>query len=529
MLFDLIAATLLFLVLFNLCFVLWAWYITRGTKVSGGDDGSPGGKSDAGDGPSAEDSARAEPPTFLIKPFVQFGTASGAAQAPGALTSLEILWHSQDEPQAKWTVALEFSKKTRGLLFMHRFLTPEVRHVRIPGGGLEAPASKQYRAVVTGLMHDEHFIYRIFKDGVLVFESEAQAAADADRPYRFVAVGDIGEGRPGQKKIAYQIWKNKPEFVAVPGDIAYKRGRVSEYLEKFFPIMNHDQASPETGAPLLRSIPFMSCGGNHDFGRPDLTDVPDFDRFPDLFGYFIFWSQPLNGPQVGAHGNSFQKLIGGNERQKAFLEAAAGRYPLMANFSFDYGNAHWLVLDANPYMDWTDKELQDWVERDLKSTTKTWKFVMYHQPAFTSHSRHRKEQRMRLVHDIFERNGVDIVFMGHAHWYERMYPLSFKMANPAIKSGEVNPIGDVDGEFVLDKDFDGTTNKKPKGIIYLITGGGGAKLQQVDLPPSGWMPFTHKLVFDRHSFSVIDVADRMLTLRQIDEDGVEIDAFTIAK
>ena len=27
----------------------------------------------------------------------------------------------------------------------------------------------------------------------------------------------------------------------------------------------------------------------------------------------------------------------------------------MTNFSFDYGNAHWTVIDSNPYVDWTDK------------------------------------------------------------------------------------------------------------------------------------------------------------------------------
>ena len=38
----------------------------------------------------------------------------------------------------------------------------------------------------------------------------------------------------------------------------------------------------------------------------------------------------------------------------------------MANFSFDYGNAHWTVLDANATVDWTDRELQEWVAKDLE-------------------------------------------------------------------------------------------------------------------------------------------------------------------
>ena len=30
----------------------------------------------------------------------------------------------------------------------------------------------------------------------------------------------------------------------------------------------------------------------------------------------------------------------------------------MANFSFDYANAHWIVLDSNPYVDWTEPSLR---------------------------------------------------------------------------------------------------------------------------------------------------------------------------
>ena len=37
----------------------------------------------------------------------------------------------------------------------------------------------------------------------------------------------------------------------------------------------------------------------------------------------------------------------------------------MANFSFDFGNSHWTVLDANSYVDWTNRELQAWVAADL--------------------------------------------------------------------------------------------------------------------------------------------------------------------
>jgi hypothetical protein len=72
-------------------------------------------------------------------------------------------------------------------------------------------------------------------------------------------------------------------------------------------------------------------------------------------------------------------------------------------------------------------------------------------------------------------------------------------------------------------------NTRPQGVINITTGGGGAKLQIEDLPKDGWAPFTHKLISHKHSFSVVDVSSSKVTLRQISEDGEELDRFVITK
>lgn len=43
------------------------------------------------------------------------------------------------------------------------------------------------------------------------------------------------------------------------------------------------------------------------------------------------------------------------------------------------------------------------------------------------------------------------------------------------------------------------------------------------------MPYTEKVVGDRHSFTLCDVDGGKLSVRQIDEDGVEVDAFVVTK
>ena len=206
----------------------------------------------------------------------------------------------------------------------------------------------------------------------------------------------------------------------------------------------------------------------------------------------------------------------------------------MANFSFDYGNAHWTILDCNPYVDWADPALRAWVEKDIASAkSATWRFVAFHHPGFNSSREHVNDQQMRLLADIFEKNKVDVVFSGHVHNYQRTYPLTFaakKNAEGTLKGVEEQS-GAVAGAWTLDKEFDGVTKTKPNGVLYLITGGGGAHLynpEQQDKPDT-WQPFTCKYVADVNSLTAVDVNGKTLTFRQISATGKELDHFTVTK
>jgi hypothetical protein len=515
-----IAALLMLLLFFDICFAIYVVLAIRRINAQ-----SPTPRAESKSGTDSNDFT-GEQPVFLVKPYLQLGTAPGDR----GNESLEIRWFAPSKPEDNWSVEIRLSKALRGS-FKRLWLTPVQSAVTFLEHEEAIPDEQtQFHCNVQNLLPGEKFEYEVWKNGVPVFASYATARKDASQPYRFVAVGDMGEGKPEQLKVAHQISRFAPDFLAMPGDIAYKRGRVSEYLRKYFPFMNAERSSPNAGAPLLRMIPSFSCLGNHDYGRPDLIDVPDLDDFPDLFGYFIFWSQPLNGADCSLTSTNCQKLIGEKENQDRFLQGALGRYPRMASFSYDYGNSHWLILDSNSNVDWTNKDLQEWVRKDLSSSKATWKFVMFHQPPFTSHGKHGKEQRMRLMTRIFEECGVDVVFNGHAHLYERSYPLKFTVS-PKADGSLIGADGSVDGTWLLDRKFDGINVTKPEGVIYVVTGAGGAKLQEQHLPPSGegWLESTCKHVAELHSFTVCDVDGSTLTLRQISLEGDELDRLVITK
>jgi hypothetical protein len=463
--------------------------------------------------PIAADAQTVSP--FLQKPYLQLGDNPSLQKSE----RLQTLWQTIDE-DSDWQVDIQAAGSSE----WKRMATPISRRVAISG----IEPHRVWKATLDGLKPGAPFTYRILKAGNPVFQATGVARKAANQPVRFVVFGDCGQDTPGQKAIAYQTMLTKPDFVFITGDIVYGSGRISEYRTKYFPIYNADESSPTIGAPLTRSIPFLSSPGNHDILNAN------FEKSPDTMAYFYYWSQPLNGP-IGATGApSTNTLTGPEENRKAFLAASGENYPRMANFSFDYGNAHWTILDANSYVDWTDSALRAWVEKDLEKAKKaTWRFVAFHQPGFNSSYSHFAEQRMRLMSDIFEKGKVDIVFNGHVHNYQRSYPMRFKIYPSAYDESQKarRADGPIAGEWTLDKTFDGDRNAKPDGVLYIVTGAGGAGLYDPDQQrkPNTWQTFTYRFISEVHSLTAVDIDGKKLTLRQINSVGAEVDRFTIRK
>jgi hypothetical protein len=451
---------------------------------------------------------------FVTKPYLQIGHNPSSQ-------SLQLLWHAA-EAEANWVV--EYTNGSN-----NNFVRSEkISFTKVAVANIAA--HRVYHASLQGLIAGKRFSYRVIKDGKIVFSSEGQAIKSADQSYRFVAMGDIGAETPDQKKLAVQAYLTKPDFVVVPGDIVYETGLISDYRKKFWPVYNNDKADT-TGAPLMRSIPFIAAVGNHD------ADSRDLDKTPDALAYYMFWEQPLNGPPGKEGGSIVPVLKGSDANKKAFYDAAGDAYPRMTNYSFNYGNAHWIVLDADTYVDWTDKELTDWVTKDLAdSKDAIWHFVLFHHPGFNSSIDHYEQQHMRLLSPIFEKGKVDVVFNGHVHNYQRSFPLTFSpdKKGTLLVGGKDNKTirgRVVPGAWKLDKTFDGKTNTNPRGVIYVITGAGGQELYNPEQTndPDSWQKFTDKFIATVHSLTVADVNGKTLTIRQLDTNGKELDSFKITK
>lgn len=461
-------------------------------------------------------------PVFTALPYLQPGPASVLKDGE---ESIVVAWQTNGV-KGDYVLTYDGGRKA------------EINARTLKGGEVgEAEMRINHIALLTGLKLGKRVDYRVTLDGEPLLDGHFTTRKPRGSKIRFVAFGDNSYGDISDRATAYHAYKAMPDFVMNTGDNVYESGRDDEYARHFFPVYNADEAGPRTGAPLLRAVPFYTTIANHDVHGRDANRHPvaDFTKEPDALGYYTAMHLPGNGPAAP----TYPTPITGPEATLATFRTVAGdRFPRQANYSFDVGDAHFTVLDANVYVDPTDPALQKWIEDDLRGTDAIWRFVVYHHPAYNVGHEHYDEQQMRVLSPLFERCGVDVCFHGHEHTYQRTKPFRFK---PSDESG-AKAVGSgkrlVPGTFTVDREFDGKGVTKPKGIVYVTTGAGGKHLYDPDQngKPGSWLheedanaDYVAAMVTDRHSLTVVDLDARTLTLRQVDEWGGEIDRIVITK
>ncbi len=466
-------------------------------------------------------------PLFTALPYLQPGSAGGMLPRAGGTDSLVIAWQT-DSLAVPYTLECDNGAMVRLGGLSQRPL----------GGGDDAERVTDHSATLTGLQPGRTYSYRLRVDGKSVFESRFTARKGRGAKTRFVAFGDNSFGDISDRYVAYQTFLAKPDFVVNTGDVVYEDGTVNEFARYYFPVHNADVASARTGAPLLRSTLVYPVIANHDVHGKDAQKKPvaDFDKNPDSLGYYTNFHLPANGWKS----TKFSSPMMGDEKAIASFKAAAGgRYPSQANYSYDFGDGHFLCLDANIYVDPNDAELQAWIESDLQNTDAAWKFVVYHHPAFNVGADHYTEQHMRVLSPLFEKHGVQIVLHGHEHNYQRTRPFRFTPKDTAAASqgiGTKNRL--VPGTFAVDRAFDGVTKTEPDGITYITTGAGGKHLYDTDWNrrPDLWRhkedndaDYVAAFVSDRHSLTVFDMDAKSLVLTQVDQWGHPLDRVLFTK
>ncbi|MCA9805018.1 MAG: metallophosphoesterase [Cyanobacteria bacterium HKST-UBA02] len=440
--------------------------------------------------------------TFIVKPYLQMGQGDFTSRK----ASLALIWHA-DETAADWGVQVAAGDSDdfhdAGLVYS--------REMRIAG----IKKHHRFRVDLTGLESGKIFKYRILYDGKAVFGGRSRAPVPAGSSFEAVLVGDLFDAGP----VASRIEALDPDLTVFAGDIVYKHGQFGDYLEQFFPAFGG----------LLAHRLAVAAVGNHDVSAPrELFGFKSKKKEPDLFAYRFVFDQRRNGPVKP--GKDCFDFSGDAEKYRRSYKIVGREMLSQTCFSFKYGNAFFLVLDGNRYVDWSRAELRQWVSDRLEEgRDSAWRFVVIHQPPFTCDVTYLNENRSRLLCDLFQAHGVDVVFSGHSHMYERSHPLIFEV-QPQADGSMVGAGGSVRGAFTLDRQFDGREHTRPRGIVYITTGRGGKPLDLDHQPDSANLPeYLKVLDLDDLSVTSLSVADRELVIRQVSTSGRIIDEFRITR
>ncbi len=246
-----------------------------------------------------------------------------------------------------------------------------------------------------------------------------------DGSVRFMVVGDTGTGSDKQQQLADLMVRYRQvfpfEFALLTGDNMYGGEKAEDFKAKFENVYK---------TLLDDKVKFYASLGNHDESN---------QRFYVHFN--------MNGEEY---------------------------------YTFKKGNVTFYALNSN-YM---DKRQLKWLEDELAKDTSEWKIAFFHHPPYSSGKAHGSDSAVReIVEPIFTKYGVNAVFNGHDHFYERIKP--------------------------------------QKGIYYFVSGAGG-KLRPGDIQKGS--PLTEKAFDSDMSFMLLEIVDNQLHFQVISRTGETVDS-----
>jgi hypothetical protein len=314
-----------------------------------------------------------------------------------------------------------------------------------PDGGswslqTESSAGTQHSFALAGLSAGSLYDYQIFGGAQplsTVSRFRANRSSDDDEIFFGVAGDTSGGSVPAA--IASQLSSLGVDLALHVGDLAYPNGTLQELDSGFFGPM----------ASLLSRAPVLPILGDHDV------------RADDGASFFQVFSLPPNGVE------------------------APPRY-----YSFRQGPAEFFCLDVESSDYGEDSPQYRWLETRLAQSSARWKFVTVFEPPFSSENSNVIERL--ILSPLFEMYGVDIVFSGHEHLYERTKPLRL---------------------------FDPTGSP----VIYVTEGGGGAVLSSFEKQDfSGFVEAAY-------GFVTVEIHGGSLRLEARTPDGTLLDSLSLGK
>jgi calcineurin-like phosphoesterase family protein len=232
------------------------------------------------------------------------------------------------------------------------------------GVKVDARTGVDHVATLTRLKPGRHYAYTVEgRSGALATGTFRAAPAGPSR-FTFAVVGDFGSGTSDERAVASLIESWHPDFVLTVGDNAYPTGSTE--------LLDPDIFRPY--AAVMRESAWFPALGNHD-------DAAD-DGAPEI---------------------------------EAFHSLGAERW-----YRFTWGNAAFVVLDSDKSVAPGSSQLR-FARRALARGT-CFGFAAWHHPPWEPPSRPFSPALRSDIVPLVQKDGIQVVFVGHLHAYARSRP-----------------------------------------------------------------------------------------------------------
>ncbi len=341
------------------------------------------------------------------------------------------------------------------------------------------------------------------------------------------AVTDLAPGTEYTYRVgdaAAGLWSGPKHFVTDDGDGAFTFVTIADVQASSDE--NFAQAA-RTMAGALKTAPDAEFAVNlGDYVNDNTNDEWDW-----YFKNFAFANDMLTGvPVAGNHdGNITNKLNTFCFERTFCVDASANRSLEGVYYSFDYGNAHFAVLNTNDMYPMSQAQ-RNWLVNDMSNSAAMWKILLMHRSLYSAGKNINKPDTVAMrevLLPLIDKLDIDLVLAGHDHMYLRTAQVKGDKRVEDVACCIETYEGE-ETEFALD----------PDGTVYIIPSTAGTKRYAVNenaIDPIHALAEVEFSTRDRGGcFATTEIEDGRLVYRAylVDDETQEVtlvDTFAIKK
>jgi hypothetical protein len=311
-------------------------------------------------------------------------------------------------------------------------------------GSTATDTTAQHHSVtLSGLTGGATYTYNVGTGSAVLATATFRTAAAPGSTFSFAAIGDFGGASPGEAQNAANIATAGTSFLQTLGDNIYPSAgnpdpnfstTYSDFDARFF----------KQFTPVIKSQAFFPANGNQEY-----------------YDNGAFWT---TFPMPGSNHSWY---------------------------SYNWGNAHILVLDSEQAFD-TSSPQYAFAQSDLSANQSAkWRIVVMQRPPYSSVSANSSSKAAdAILVPLFQNEKVALVLSGNSHNYERSKPM--KNGSPAAG-----------------------------GVTYIVSGGGGNGHNPFTIAEPAWSAYRNATSYEYAKVTVSPTSLRVDAIDSVTKQAID--------